>query len=231
MPPESRQSRLAGNRGGVAQSDSFVTILTVTLQLLQDQEQFAKSEFGQDLANKERRSQCQKSRAKKRRKPISKHRPHGQSPKQVTEEAFAKARQRMPLSFWLHLIGVLLERFEAEHAERMRFRGFRLLAMDGTRLTLPDEKALRNFYGTASNGKGKHNAQARMVLLQSPLTRLPLAYQLEPVKVGEVTMARRLASGLRPTIWSCSIPAIRAMACFGIFNAVGPFFVCGCKAP
>ena len=179
-------------------SDSFVTILTVTLQLLQDQEQFAKSEFGQDLANKERRSQCQKSRAKKRRKPISKHRPHGQSPKQVTEEAFAKARQRMPLSFWLHLIGVLLERFEAEHAERMRFRGFRLLAMDGTRLTLPDEKALRNFYGTASNGKGKHNAQARMVLLQSPLTRLPLAYQLEPVKVGEVTMARRLASGLRP---------------------------------
>ena len=36
-----------------------------------------------------------------------------------------------------------------------------------------------------------------MVLLQSPLTRLPLAYELQPVKVGEVTMARRLANGLR----------------------------------
>jgi hypothetical protein len=178
--------------------DSFVTILTVTLNLLQDQEQFAQSEFGQDLANKQRRSQRQRKNAKKRQTPISKHRPHGQSPKQVTEEAFAKARQRMPLSFWLHLLGVLVERFEVEHAERLRFRGFRLLAMDGTRLTLPDEKALRNFYGTASNAKGKHNAQARMVLLQSPLTRLPLAYELQPVKVGEVTMARQLTKGLRP---------------------------------
>jgi hypothetical protein len=104
----------------------------------------------------------------------------------------------MPLSFWLALIGVLIERFETDHAERLRFRGFRLLAMDGTRLTLPDEKKLRNFYGAASNGKGKHNAQARMVLLQSPLTRLPLAYELQPVKVGEVTMARRLTNDLRP---------------------------------
>ena len=104
----------------------------------------------------------------------------------------------MPLSFWLELILVLGERFEAQHAERLQFQGFRLLAMDGTRLTLPDEKALRDYYGTAVNGKGRQNAQARMVLLQSPLTRLPLAYQLQPVNVGEVTMARQLVAGLRP---------------------------------
>jgi hypothetical protein len=33
-------------------SESFVTILTVTLKLLQDQEQFSKSQFGRDLAQK-----------------------------------------------------------------------------------------------------------------------------------------------------------------------------------
>jgi hypothetical protein len=180
-------------------SESFVTILTVTLKLLQDQEHFAKSAFGQDLANKQRCGRRQTKRVTKKAKTASKHRPHGQDPTQVTEEAFAKARQRMPLVFWVQLILLLGERFEAEHAERLCFRGFRLLAVDGTRLTLPDEKALRNFYGTASNGKGQHNAQARMVLLQSPLTRLPVAYQLQPVKVGEVTMARQLAaSNLRP---------------------------------
>jgi len=103
----------------------------------------------------------------------------------------------MPIGFWVAVITLLSERFEAEHAQRLRFHGFRLLAIDGTRLTLPDEKALRKFYGTASNGRGQHNAQARMVMLQSPLTRLPLAYQLQPVKVGEVTMARQLAAGLR----------------------------------
>jgi Transposase DDE domain len=176
-------------------SESFVTILTVTLKLLQDQEQFAQSTFGQNLGNQQRRRRRQN--AKKHQEETSKHRPHGSDPTQVTEEAFAKARQRMPLTFWIQLILLLGERFEAEHAERLRFRGFRLLAIDGTRLTLPDEKALRAFYGTASNGKGQHNAQARMVLLQSPLTRLPLAYQLQPVKVGEVTMARQLAAGLR----------------------------------
>ena len=58
--------------------------------------------------------------------------------------------------------------------------------------------ALRKHYGTANNGKGRHNAQARMVLMQSPLTRMPVAYQLQPVKVGEVTMARTMAAGLRP---------------------------------
>jgi hypothetical protein len=178
-------------------NESFVTILTVTLKLLQDQEHFAQSTFGQDLGNRQRRRRRQQQHAQKHKKKPNKHRPYGSDPTQVTEEAFAKARQRMPLAFWVQLLLLLGERFEEVHAERLRFRGFRLLAIDGTRLTLPDEKALRTFYGTASNGHGKHHAQARMVLMQSPLTRLPVAYELQPVKVGEVTMARRLAAGLR----------------------------------
>jgi hypothetical protein len=36
-----------------------------------------------------------------------------------------------------------------------------------------------------------------MVMLQSPLTRLPLAYELQPFGVGEVSMARRLVAHLR----------------------------------
>lgn len=178
-------------------SESFVTILMVTLKLLQDQEHFSQSAFGKDLADKQRRGRAAQ-RTKKGKKKNSKHCPYRHDPTQVTEEAFVKARQRMPMAFWIALVVVLGERFEAEHAERLRFRGFRLLAIDGTLLTLPDEAALRTFYGTASNGKGRHNAQARMVMLQSPLTRLPVAYQLQPLKVGEVTMARQLAAELRP---------------------------------
>jgi hypothetical protein len=56
---------------------------------------------------------------------------------------------------------------------------------------------LRQFYGTANNGTGRHAPQARLVLLQSPLTRLPLAYRLQPLQVGEVTLARQLAGQLR----------------------------------
>ena len=176
--------------------DSFVAILTLTLKQLQDHEYFGQSAFGQKLDKKQRRRQAKT--AKKPKKKASKHQPHGQDITRVSEEAFAKARQRMPLVFWTELILLLSELFEAKHRERLLFRGFRVLAVDGTRLTLPDHKPLRDFYGTATNGKGQHNAQARMVLLQSPLTRMPLAYRLAPVKVGEVTMARQLAAGLRP---------------------------------
>lgn len=172
--------------------DSFATILSGTLKLLQDQEHFAHSDFGRKLDRQKRKRCWGKNKCKK-----NKHNPHGQDPTQVTEEAFAKARQRMPLDFWVALILVLVERFEAEHAARMCFRGFRLLAIDGTRLTLPDEKALRDYYGTANNANGQHTAQARLVLLQSPLTRLPIAYQLQPVHVGEITMARQLSGYLR----------------------------------
>ncbi len=177
--------------------ESFVTILTVTFKLLQDQEHFGQSAFGQDLAKKQRSSRRQQKNSQKNKKKTSKHRPQGQDPTRVTEEAFVKARKRMPLAFWVELLLLLGERFETEHLERMRFRGFRLLAVDGTRLTLPDEKELRDHYGTAKNGNGKQQAQAQMVLLQSPLTRLPVAYQLGPLKTGEVTMARQLTCHLR----------------------------------
>jgi Transposase DDE domain len=172
-------------------TESFATILTITLKLLQDQEHFGQSKLGKKLRRQQRRA---KQQARKGRK---KHDPRGQDPTHVSEEAFVKARRHMPLRFWLALILLLGERFEAAHSERLCYRGFRLLAIDGTSITLPDSKALRTCYGTANNGSGKHAPQARMVMLQSPLTRLPVAYELQPLKVGEVTMARQLASRLR----------------------------------
>jgi hypothetical protein len=175
------------------QSESFVTILTATLKLLQDQEHFDQTGFGQALQRQQRRQR----RLQRTAQPTSKHNPHGSDPIQVSEEAFAKARQRLPQTFWLELILLLVERFEAEHGDCLRFRHFRLLAMDGTRLALPDEQALRAYYGTARNGHGRHTAQAQMVLLQSPLTRLPLAYDLQPLQRGEVTLARQLTRHLR----------------------------------
>ena len=163
---------------------SFVDILTSTLKMLQDQEHFQHSAFAKDLEKKQRQA--------KKRTRTSKHDPYGADPTGVSEEAFAKARQRLPAAFWMELLVLLVERFEAQHADRLRFRHFRLLAIDGTRLTLPNENELLNFYGRAKNASGQHCAQAQMVLLQSPLTRLPVAYRLDALPVGEVTLARQL---------------------------------------
>src|SRR5437867_2932720 len=70
-------------------SETFVTILTVTLKLLQDQEHFAHSALGKDLGRKQRDAQRRRSKGRKKRK---KHDPRRDDPTQVSEEAFVKAR-------------------------------------------------------------------------------------------------------------------------------------------
>jgi len=170
---------------------SFATVLTTTMKLLEDQEQFPHTAVGQAKESGQRR-------AKRRSGPRSKHDPRRDDPTEVSEEAFAKARARMPLEFWMHLVTVLGERFEAAHGERHQFRGFRVLALDGTRINLPNCKALRDHFGTATNSSGAHNAQARLAMLQFPFTRLPYRYELAPVVQGEVTLALRLIQSLAP---------------------------------
>lgn len=177
-----------GVASAVHATDSFAFVLTSTLKLLEDQQQFSQTKVG--------KARKKGTRKKSTRRPN--HSPYRDDPTQVSEEAFVKARQRMPLEFWLHLLVILGEHFAAKHGKRHRFRGFRVLAMDGTRLDLPNWKALKDHFGTAKNKSGPHHTQARMVMLQFPFTRLPYRYELTPVKQGEPTLALRLVESLQP---------------------------------
>jgi hypothetical protein len=164
----------------------FADILKLSLQTLQDSESFPGSLLADLLG------QPGPSRGKR-----SRHCPHKAPAEPASEAAFAKARQRMPAEFWAALFVLLGQRFMALYADVVRWRRFRLMAVDGTDLLLPDWPALREHFGTASNAAGSHGAQARLVLLQLPQARLPLAYTLEPIAVGEASMARQLLRGLR----------------------------------
>jgi hypothetical protein len=168
-------------------TQSFACILTMTLRLLEDQQQSA-TELGK------LRKQGKKRLPGKR----SKHDPRRSDPTVISEAAFAKARQRMPMNLWIELIILLGEEFERQHGPMHSFRGFRVLAMDGTRIDLPECEALGAHFGTAKNAFGRQQPQARMVMLQFPFTRLPWRYELAPVSCGESTLAMRLAAHLRP---------------------------------
>jgi Transposase DDE domain len=130
--------------------------------------------------------------------PRRSHDPRPKDPGTVSEEAFAQARKLLPQRFWVTLIVLLTERFVAHHDARTRFRGFRLLCLDGTCLDLENWKPLRDHFGTVSNGKGRRKVQARLVMLQLPLVRLPWRYELGPITEGERTVATRLLGHLRP---------------------------------
>lgn len=178
-----------GIASALHKGQDFAFVLKMTLKLLEDQQDFYSTKVGEAKKNGKRRGQkknCNKS----------KHSPKRDDPTELTEEAFVKARRRMPLSFWVNLIIVLGERFQQQHQSLLTFRGFRLLAMDGTCINLQNWKALRDHFGTAKNALGNQNAQARMVMLQFPLVRLPYRYELCPLDNGECTIARRLSQHL-----------------------------------
>ena len=168
--------------GALHVSKSFADVLVYTLKVLSDTEGFAATPLGREQTHAKRRQDSRHSP----------HDPRRRDGTQVSEEAFTKARRLLSVDFWRALLGVLVERFEAFHGGWTCWKGFRLLAMDGTTITLPGWKRLAVYFGTARNGGGTWAPQARMVMLQFPLARLPVGYELAPLAQGEKTLAARL---------------------------------------
>jgi hypothetical protein len=209
---------------------SFSALLECPLKRLRDNERFPGSTLDHSIddANQQRGHQQRGPKARHAHKKTCSqrgcHSPHASAAENVSEEAFVKARRRLPTEFWVALFLLLGQRFEALHAEVLRWGRFRLLALDGTGLRLPDYPALRAHFGTANNGKGSHNAQARLVLLLLPLARFPLAYTLQPFKVGEATMARQLLCGLRPDDLVLLDAGFRSYGVLAQIHQQGAFF-------
>jgi hypothetical protein len=166
---------------------SFSGVLGLVFKLLFDAPDFP----GSALDRQQRRSQkLVRTQARKL------HDPRGQGDLTVTEEAFTQARQKLPWAFWTMLAVLLAENFQRQHQAHVRWKGFRLLTLDGTCLKLERWKPLVEYFGTASNGRGRCNPQARLVMLQLPLARLPWKYDLTPLADSEIAVAKRLLQGL-----------------------------------
>jgi hypothetical protein len=188
-----------GLRCAIDETQTFAAVLTVTFKLLADLGRLLEfgSEPRQQRPGKRQRSPKRKSRRAAQRK-RAKHDPHRSDPTQISEEAFVKARARMPLEYWIALVMLLADRFAREHKNLIRWKRFRLLAMDGTLINLPRWQPLRDYYGTARSGKGGTIPQARMVMLQFPLTRIPYRFAMGPKSRAEKTMAATLLEHLQP---------------------------------
>ncbi len=170
-------------------SKSYAKVLVLTFKVLGDAAGCDQTPLGQACRQTPR---CKNNK----KQPKSKHDPHGRGGVLVTEEAFVEARKRMPIQFWLWLLLLLGERFQAQHGEYLNWRGFRLLAMDGTEIALPRDQRLAKHFGTSRNGKRRRRPQARMVMMAFPLVRLPWRYELTPRSCHEQKIAARLLTHL-----------------------------------
>src|SRR5262249_42890118 len=142
---------------------SFAQVLALALKLMRDDEDWNPATFfatpndqpASPSPKKRRRSQAQgRKPPKTQARPRRPHDPRGQGdPFCVSAAAFTQARQAMPWSFWVAWVVVLSERFELQQPEAACFHGFRLLALDGTKLELDRWSDLRRRAGAAANGK------------------------------------------------------------------------------
>lgn len=171
-------------------SKNFADLLQFGLKLLQDAEDWQTSPVAAEV-RKARKQSPRKSRR------CSKHHPRPLNPTAMSESAFAQARERIPLSFWMALTLAIGRQFQTAHPQCVRWRGFRLLALDGTEIALPRWKKLQEHYSTARNGSGGRVPKARLVALALPLARMTCQYELGTHKQSEKTLAAKLLPSLQ----------------------------------
>jgi hypothetical protein len=114
----------------------------------------------------------------------------------MTQQAFSRARQKIRWQAFRMLFdyGVNIH-YVNYTGEIRRWNGFRIFAIDGSMLSLPNDKALRKHFGTS--GGGDTSPAARGSLLYDILNGMVADARIEPVKTDERALAETHIRHLR----------------------------------
>ncbi|GHV63544.1 hypothetical protein FACS1894195_5740 [Bacteroidia bacterium] len=110
----------------------------------------------------------------------------------VTKAAFCLQRSKLQPEFFYAWNRVLVDSFYKNYGENAkRWKGFILLAIDGTTLSLPNTEALRDLYGSSGNQHGEQGVMARSSVLYDVLNGLVISGSLEHYATPERSTAIR----------------------------------------
>jgi len=115
----------------------------------------------------------------------------------VSKAAFAKARMKLKFEAFIELNRHLINEFNSVFQCRT-WHGFRLLAIDGTTLTLPKISEIIDHFGVWNCRQGDPCPKARASQLYDPLNKLTINAVSNPKNIGEREQARHLLSGILP---------------------------------
>lgn len=107
-----------------------------------------------------------------------------------TKSAFVQARKNIDPLVFKQLIKTLISEFYTDNELGVQtWRGFRLLAVDGSRLTLPHTEELKAIYGETKNQTQTVVVQGRVSVLYDTENQLLLDGSLAPLAQGERALA------------------------------------------
>lgn len=107
-----------------------------------------------------------------------------------SKSAFVQARKKIKPEVFDKLSQVLINEFYTDNDAALKlWNGFRLLAVDGSRITLPITDELKTIYGETKNQTDTSVVQARCSVIYDVLNTYVLDGALEPLMRGERDLA------------------------------------------
>lgn len=113
------------------------------------------------------------------------------SPSQkFTKSAFVQARMKIKPEVFKHLSQTLIDEFYTDNDVAIKkWKGFRVLAVDGSRVTLPITEELKRLYGETKNQSTTSIVQARCSILYDIENKYALDGKIASLKQGERALA------------------------------------------
>jgi len=110
--------------------------------------------------------------------------------KAFTKSAFVQYRKKIKPELFKDLSRAIVNEFYSDNELGVKlWMGFRLLAVDGSRLTLPHTKNLKDIYGQTKNKSNNGVVQARLSVLYDVINNYVIDGILSPLKTGEGKLA------------------------------------------
>lgn len=119
--------------------------------------------------------------------------------KVLSSGTLSKARKRLTAEVWRGIFAWLADRGQELSKGVGGWRGHRIVLMDGTCVSMPDEQELRDTYGVnrCYHGEGRYPL-ARLVTLALADTMVIVDWALEAYRSSEAKMALGLLGSLKP---------------------------------
>lgn len=115
------------------------------------------------------------------------------------KSGIAQARKRLGALPLKRLYELIVQPVATAETRGAFFRGWRVVAVDGTTLEVPDSEANREEFGLPHAERGKSAyPRVRITGLVETGTHVHFAAQVGPYGTGEVTMAREIVKHLKP---------------------------------
>lgn len=106
--------------------------------------------------------------------------------------SLAKARKRLPLQVWQRIDSWMIKEIENEDLAKDRWRGHRVIGVDGTCVSMSDESELFARFGRRKGNYGfARFPLARVVVAFDLQTMILLGHEVDGYTTGEISLLRR----------------------------------------